>query len=164
MQILASMISEHTVTDIEFYVAFILGQGLFLLKRAGSAVRNPGTTIKTRWQYFTCNLDIITVRAVLEFMLFYYPFRHYSVAQIISLFGYDLTNSSNSWLQFLNTIPSSAVSAIGLGYVADSLLDGLSQWNRLPAIVQRWIKENVPTLPVNGQKPTESGITPIPKI
>lgn len=153
------MISEHHVEDVQFYIAFIFGQFLFLLKRAGSAVRNEGTTILTRRQYFKHNLDIITVRAALESIFFYYPFRHYSIAQLIKIlpFGIDITNTDNPWLSFLLTIPSSAVSAIGLGYVADSLLDGLSQWKRLPDFVQRWIKENVPTLPQS--KPPEPNIT-----
>ncbi len=128
-------------TDVLLYVCFVAGQWLFILKRAGSAIRNPNKLITTRRMFLYHNWDVLTVRAFLEIAFIFYPVRHFTFAQITGFFGWTPSNS------LLNTVPDSPVSLFVLGYAADSLIDWLSVNPKLPAFVRNFIQENVPDLP-----------------
>lgn len=128
---------DHVQSDVISYVAFLLGQLLFLLKRAGSAMRNPSTKILTRWDYFKNNWDTFGIRALME-SPFFYGWKHYGFASFVGLFGWHMP----VWM----TVPDSPFTAFFLGYAADSLLDWVSMSPKLPEFFQRWVKENVPTM------------------
>lgn len=142
-----SPLQSHLLYDALFYLAFIVGQLLFVLKRAGSAIRNPTTTIKTRWEYVNLNWDTILIRGVLEFLVIFYPWRHFSTAEIAHFFGWNI----GTW-----SLPDNPVVATLLGFASDSLLDWLAVSQKLPSFLQKWLSENVPQLPANqqgGRKP-----------
>jgi hypothetical protein len=121
--------------DLLAYLAFLVGQLVFLLKRAGSAIRNPNTKITSRRQYLYQNWDTWSIRALIEFP-FFYGFRHYSLGQLTALVGWSVP----SWL----VIPDNPIPCFFLGYAADSLLDWAAMSPRLPSYLKSWIGENVP--------------------
>lgn len=132
------------------YGAFVGGQLIFLLKRAGSAVRNPGTVYVSRWAFFKRNWDTFLIRALIEFP-FFWIWRHYSVAQILLFFGWVVPSG---W-----TVPNNPVTAFFLGYAADSILDWISLSEKLPSWLRSWLKENVPPNPMfttGAQTPSKS--------
>ena len=145
-------LSQHFSHDIIFYLVFLCGQMLFILKRAGSAIRNQQTTITTRWQFVMFNWDTITIRGVIEFAMIFYPWRHFTMTQILSFFGYQRDPLP---------IPDSPVTSLLLGYASDSLLDWLSMSQKLPSFFRDWIHENVPKLPLL-QLPVDKFLTPDP--
>lgn len=120
------------------YGFYVGGQFLFMLKRAGSAVRSPIVVYKNKWQFFKGNWDTILIRAIFEFP-FFYAWRHYSLAQIVSFTGWVMPTG---W-----ALPDNPFTALVLGYAADSLLDWFAMWKRLPAWLRKWLNENVPHLP-----------------
>jgi hypothetical protein len=124
-------------SDLLNYAAFLGGQCLFLLKRAGSAMRNPGTNITRRRDYFRLNWDTAFIRAAMEFP-FFYGYRHYGFAHLVSWMGW----TPPSWF----TVPDNPLISFLLGYAADSLLDWLSMSQKLPGWLRSWISENVPKL------------------
>lgn len=124
--------------DAVNYGAFVAGQLLFMLKRAGSAVRNPVSVYSSKWQFFKQNLDTLLIRTVIEFP-FFYGWRHYSVAQILAVWGVAMPTG---W-----AIPNNPLASFFLGYAADSLLDWVSMSTKLPAWFRQWLSENVPHLP-----------------
>jgi hypothetical protein len=143
---LAAFLSEHTIGDIGFYICFLAGQFLFMLKRAASCVRNPANTIKTRRQFFYVNWDVLSIRAAIESLVIYYPWRHLGIGMILGFFNID---TSAGWLHTLlgTGVGAGPIAAIALGYGADSGLDAISQYKRVPDWLQRWIKENIPPAP-----------------
>jgi hypothetical protein len=130
-------ITPELQSDLLNYAAFVGGQMLFLLKRASSAIRNPGTNITTRGKFFSLNGTTILIRAAFEFP-FFYGYRHYGLATLAGWMGWV----PPSWLQ----VPSSPMVAFFLGYAADSLLDWLSMSTKIPAFLRSWISENVPKI------------------
>lgn len=125
------------------WLCFFGGQCLFLLKRAGSAIRNKGTAVHTRWQYFSLNWDTILIRGTIAGIFIFYPFHKFSLEQIIGFFGWNL---SSTILANLSTAADSLVGYFAVGYASDSILDGLSVNQKLPQFIRNWIHENVPTL------------------
>jgi hypothetical protein len=144
----AALLSQHAIGDVGLYLCFLLGQFLFILKRAASAIRNPVNPIKSRRQFIRANLDVLSIRAALEGLIIYYPWRHIALATILGWFHIDATSGWPS--EIIGTgIANGLVAAIGLGYASDSALDGLSQWSKLPAWLSRWMKENIPPVPAS---------------
>jgi hypothetical protein len=146
MSYLAAFISEHAVGDIGFYMCFLMGQFLFMLKRASSAIRSTTNPIKTRRQFFYVNWDVLSVRAAVEAIAVYYPWRHLGIGMILGFLNF---NTSTGWIHtVLGTgVGSGAIAAIAIGYVADSGFDGVSQSKRVPEWLKRWVKENIPPPP-----------------
>lgn len=132
----------HMQADTISYAAFLAGQCLFLLKRAGSAMRNPNTDIYNRRSYFINNWDTFAIRAAMEFP-FFYAWRHYGFASLIGLFGWQMP----VWM----AIPDSPLTAFFLGFAADSLLDWAAMSPKLPNFLRTWISENVPELNGNAK-------------
>lgn len=130
--------SEHLQSDLWNYAAFLAGQLLFLLKRAGAAIRDPNADIKRRRDYFKQNWDTWGIRATVEFP-FFYGWKHYGLATITGFFGW----TPPQWF----VLPDNPLTAFFLGYAADSLLDWLSMSPKLPSFVRNWIGENVPQMP-----------------
>jgi len=139
------VLSTHAIGDIGFYLCFVAGQYLFVLKRSASAIRNPNNTIRTRKQFFYVNWTPLLVRALVEAVLFYYPWRHIPLPTIVAWFHVALPG----WAQTLiaGGMAGDPIAAGALGYVADSLLDGLSVSTKVPGWLSRWIKENIPPAP-----------------
>jgi hypothetical protein len=135
---LAAFLSSHAAVDIAYYLLFFLGQMLFLLKRAGSAIRNSNTAIHTRRDYFYNNWDVILIRAVIELVVIYWPLRHFTIEQVLAVFNINWDSP------LLNTALNSSVGFFVCGYAADSLLDWLSVSPKLPQFLRDWIHENVP--------------------
>lgn len=132
---------------ILFYIAFLAGQGLFLLKRADSAIRNPTTTILRRRDFLYHNWVTILVRAAIELVAVFYPWQHFSTSQILAFFGWS------AWAG-LTAGFSSVATAFVLGFAADSILDWISISQKTPEFLRNWIRENVPQIPTikNGEK------------
>lgn len=130
-------LDPHLQSDVLNYVVFLAGQFLFLLKRAGSAVRNPATNITRRRDYFKLNVDTFFIRLAFELPLFY-AYRHYGFANLTSWMGW----TPPSWF----TVPNNPMVAFFLGYAADSMLDWISLSQKLPSFLRSWISENVPKL------------------
>jgi hypothetical protein len=143
---IAALLSQHTIGDIGLWACFVLGQLLFVLKRAASAIRNPANPIKTRKDFIWKNWDVLSIRAAIECLVVFYPWRHIALATILSWFHID---ASSGWLsEIISTGGASGpIAAIALGYASDSTLDALSQWSKLPAWLARWMRENIPPAP-----------------
>jgi hypothetical protein len=130
-------VTVHLEGDLLNYAAFLAGQWLFLLKRAGSAVRNPATNITRRRDFFWMNWDTVLIRTAMEFP-FFYGYRHYGLANLTAWMGW----TPPTWF----TVPDNPLIAFFLGYAADSLLDWISMSQKLPDFLRSWISENVPKL------------------
>ncbi len=143
-------ISDHAKADLFFYVFFLLGQFVFALSRASKAIRSKENPVKTRREFFYHNWDVLLIRAGIEFVLFFLPWRHYSTATLLSYFGL----SSDNFVVNLLTIASESPSGAGaLGFAADSLFDWLSLSEKIPGFLRNWIKENIPGAPQAPQTP-----------
>jgi hypothetical protein len=129
--------TAHLLSDLLNYAAFLFGQYLFLLKRAGSAIRSPNTNITTRRQYFYLNWDVALIRGVIEGLIFW-ACQHYGISSLIGLWGWSLP----AWL----VLPQNFIVYLPLGYTADSILDWISMSPKLPAFLRSWLSENVPKL------------------
>lgn len=152
------MTKEQIIHNLILWLFFFGGQCLFLLKRAGSAIRNQNTAVHTRRAYFFLNWDTIIIRAAIEAFFIFFPFHHFSLAQIIGFFGWNI---SSSMLANLTTAADSVVAYFALGYASDSILDGLSLSNKLPQFLKDWIHENVPPLENPGPTPpSQLAVTP----
>ena len=143
--------------NLLLYPCFVLGQLFFILKRAGSAVRNASNPIKNRREFLYENWDILLGRAVIAAVCVYMPWRYISLATILGWFN---INANTGWLAVL--IASGATGgfvAVGaIGYASDSILDGISQSPKLPDWVARWAKENIPNIQVYSSHTTASGV------
>jgi hypothetical protein len=124
-------------SDALNYAAFLLGQFLFLLKRAGSAMRNPSTNITRRRDYFKANWDTYLIRTAIEIPIFY-GYRHYGFVHLVSWTGW----TPPSWF----SVPDNPLISMLVGYSVDSLLDWLAMSQKLPSWLRDWIAENVPKL------------------
>lgn len=138
-------LSTHAIGDIGFYLCFIFGQFLFVLKRSASAIRNPNNVIKTRRQFFFVNWDVLSVRAAIEALMIYYPWRHIPLSTMLAWVHIPVPD----WAQTLLTsgVMGDPITAVAIGYVADSVLDALSMSTKIPGWLSRWIKENIPAAP-----------------
>lgn len=124
------------------YLAFVLGQLLFVLKRAASAIRNPNNTIKTRRDYLYANWDMLTIRILLEGVVFIACW-HIGVAKILALF--------TSW-QSPITFPAIPPFYFTLGFFVDSAVDWYAVSSIGPAFLREFVKENIPQ--INGKGAT----------
>ncbi len=131
------VLSDHLQGDLLNYAAFLVGQFLFLLKRSGSAIRNPNSKFSRRRDYFHKNWDTAMIRAALEFPIFY-GWRHYSLASVVALIGW----TPPAWF----TPPDNPVTALFLGYAADSILDWIAQSEKLPKAFRKMLAESVPKM------------------
>jgi hypothetical protein len=136
-------LDAHSTQDIVNYAVFLIGQWLFVLKRAGSAIRNPKSTITTRRQYVYHNWDTILIRGAIEAAAIFYPLAHFSIAQIAGFFALTVPAALGGSL-------SGVVGFFFAGFGSDSFLDWLVVSGKLPSFIANFIKENVPTLPPNG--------------
>lgn len=141
-------ITQHQVEDCLLFIPFLLGQFVYILKRAGFSMR--AGRCSTRRAYIYQNWDIITFRLACELVLIYFPVRHFSVDQILSILHIDL--SSISWLRFLANPVASPVSLFGIGIGSDGLFDWLVDWAsrspKIPQVIKNWLTENVPPMPM----------------
>jgi hypothetical protein len=137
---------SHHVQDLLLYIPFLVGQLVYIMKRAGFSMR--AGRAPTRRAYIYQNWDILAFRSVLEFILVYTPFRHYSPNQLLTVFHVDL--SGVSWLSFLQTPVESPVSFLFLGIGADGMFDWFVDWAsrspKVPQPVRNWLTENVPPM------------------
>lgn len=145
---LATILSNHQTEDILLYLVFLLGQLIYMMKRAGFSMR--AGRAPSRWRYITNNWDILTFRTVLEFIVVYVPIRHYSPNQILGIFHIDLSNIS--WLWFLNTSVSSPISVLAAGIGSDGIFDWFVDWAsrspRVPDAIKKWLSEEIPPMPL----------------
>jgi len=137
------MITPHMSQDLVYYLAFLAGQLLFVLKRSASAIRSKLNPIATRRAFFVANWDLLLIRCALEAPIFY-VYRHYDVNSVLSLF--------TTW-QVPFHIPQSAMTAFLFGYLADSLLD----WFGASAKAPEWLKETIPGIQVFAQHTVGQG-------
>lgn len=135
------MFNQHQMQDAILYIPFLLGQLLYILKRAGFSMR--AGRAKTRRAYVWQNWDILLFRTVLEFAVIYFPIRHFSPGQLLSLFHINL----NSSMPLLSEPVTSPVSILLAGIAADGLFDWLvdflSRSPKVPPVVKIWLSENV---------------------
>lgn len=136
--------TQHQIGDLLYYLAFLGGQFLFMLKRSASAIRSATNPIKTRRAYFKANWDVLLIRTAIEGPIFYL-YRHYDANTILAFFG-------SFRLPF--ALPQGAMSSFTLGYLADSLLD----WFGTSKVAPDWLKENIPNLQVYQQRTVQAGI------
>ena len=133
------VLTAHQYWDFVLWLVFFLGQCLFILKRAGSAIRSQTNPIKTRRAFLVANWDILLIRTAMEFV-FYYVLRHVNSGNLAGFFHIPLP----SFIPADSHMPM--VGMFFSGYFSDSGLDWVSQWSKLPQWAQKMIKENVPDL------------------
>ena len=139
--------SLHHKLDLLYYLAFLAGQMVFILKLADLAARGHNA-ILTKRQYLQRNWVPLLTRVMLESAIFFL-YRHYDPGTIIRMF-----TSWNPPFSF----PQGAMPSLFLGYLSDSLLDWLSTFPKIPT----WIKATIPAVPqeVVGHLTTKSTFTP----
>jgi hypothetical protein len=135
-------LSPHHTQDIVNYLFFLIGQWMFILKRASSAIRNPEKAISNRREYVYHNWDIILIRGAFEVILIFLPSAHVSPDAIAGWFGMTIPAA-------LSGVVSGVGGFVGLGFSADAILDWVAVSGKLPVFLQNWLKENVPSLPVS---------------
>lgn len=140
--------THHQIYDCLYYLLFLLGQLIFILKLADSAARaNNG--IETRRQYLALNWVPLLVRLMFESLLFF-AYRHYSMLTTESWFP--------SWLPHW-TFPQFGIIFPPFGYLSDSILDWVSMQPGIPS----WIKATIPPVPqgIIAKVTTTTKITPV---
>ena len=121
--------------DIVYWLVFISGQMMFLLKRADLARRSPLNGVISIGSYFVTNWVVIVQRLAFE-SLFLFLYRH---PDFPSQLGLHFT---------LPLAKQSLVLAFFGGFFADAILDWIAMQNTLLGItIPSWIKESIPQLP-----------------
>lgn len=133
--------SWQHLADCGYWLLFFLGQSLFVLKRAGSAIRNPTNPIKSRCEFVAANWDILLIRMVLETVTIFWLWRHVSIAQAFAWFSVPYP----AW--FPAGFSSSWVAPIAVGFCSDGLFDWIGQSPKVPNFIRQFIQEQVPGLP-----------------
>jgi hypothetical protein len=121
--------------DIIFWLFFVSGQLMFMLKRADLARRSPLNGVPSIAAYFKTNWVIILQRLAFE---------------VIFLFVYRYPGFPNELgLHFsLPVIKQSLVLSFFGGFFADALLDWATMQDSIIGIkVPKWVKESIPQLP-----------------
>lgn len=127
------------IRDIGYWLAFALGQLLFLLKRADLARKSPLNGLPTIKAFFALNWITILYRSVLEFGLILYPYRHMDINSLIDKIG---------WLPDSIRIPQSVVLAFFLGLFSDYLMDWIAMQDSIAGFkIPKFLKESIPQLP-----------------
>jgi hypothetical protein len=139
--------TQHEVYDLLFYLLFLGGQLIFILKLADSAARGHNG-ITSRMQYLSMNWVPLLIRMMFE-SLFFFAYRHYTVLTGEPWFP--------SWLPHWNP-PQYGVLFAPFGYLSDSVLDWVSMYPKVPA----WIKAQIPAVPQGlvATIKTETTVTP----
>ena len=141
MELFLTVISTHLQGDLAYYLMFFLGQCLYILKRAAMAIRSKTNPIKSRRDFVTTNWDILTIRIILEFPI-YFIWRHYTMAQIMTWFHLTMT------FPFLNGSSQGGPFAYFiLGFASDTIADWISTSDSIPGWLKGWIKEQIPEVP-----------------
>ena len=136
---------SHISQDLSFYLAFLAGQLLFVLKRAASAIRSKTNPTATRRAFIYANWDVLLIRVAIELPV-YYIWRHDLVNGILAMF--------TSWqLPAAFHFPQGAMVFFILGFIADSMLD----WFGVSAKAPEWLKENIPNIQVFASHTVQSG-------
>jgi hypothetical protein len=141
---MAAVITAHQYGDLLYYLAFVGGQALFILKRSAQAIRSKSNPINSRRAYLESNWDVLLIRMAIEAPMFYL-YRHYDVNSILAFF--------TSWRAPF-AFPQGAMASFSLGYIADSLLD----WFGTSKVAPDWLKENIPNVQVYAAHSVQSGV------
>jgi hypothetical protein len=133
---------HHTILwDLLFWFVFVCGQVLFMLRRADLARRSPLNGVGSMIQYFRLNWVTLLLRMVIEWIVFFYPYRFASAAQlnwIIQRLGWS----------FPFEVKRGLVGDLSLGIVSSMLLDTLAMRQTIFGItIPKLIKETIPQLP-----------------
>jgi hypothetical protein len=137
-------LTSHQVGDLLYYLAFLGGQSLFILKRSAQAIRSKTNPIKSRREYLKSNWDVLLIRVAIEAPIFYI-FRHYDTNTILAFF--------TQWRTPFQ-IPQGAMTSFMLGYLSDSLLD----WFGTSKVAPDWLKENIPNVQVYASRSVQTGV------
>lgn len=138
-------LDPFTQKSILYYLAFLVGQLLAILKRADISVRSQTNPTKTRWGYVRINFVPILIRTLIELVLIYLPYRHFDLSSLFLKFGWNIPFA----------IPQSAFGAGTLGFVSDALLDWLGTLQTFPGStieIPQWLKDQIPPLAAMTQK------------
>lgn len=136
-------LNQHQLGDLLYYLAFLGGQLLFVLKRSAQAIRSKTNPIKSRHDYLRANWDVLLIRMAIEAPIFYL-YRHYDVNTILAFF--------TQWKAPF-AFPQGAMASFTLGYLADSLLD----WFGTSKFAPDWLKENIPNILVAESHTIQTG-------
>lgn len=124
--------------DVINWLAFALGQGLFLLKRADLARRSPLNGVKSIGEFFSRNWITLIFRGAIEFCLIFWPYRHNWADLVIAKLGWN----------FHVHVPQSLVLAFLLGLASDMLMDWAVMQDSIAGVkIPVKLKENIPQLP-----------------
>lgn len=124
--------------DIIYWLAFALGQALFLLKRADLAAKSPLNGVRTKRNFFYLNWVTIIYRSAVEFVFPFYVFRHVDPNVLMAGMSWHLPFS----------IPQNGVFFFVLGLFSDLIMDWAAMQKSVMGIpVPSWLKENIPQLP-----------------
>lgn len=117
----------HVLADVIYYLAFLAGQLLFILKRAAMAIRSKTNPTLSRRAYLYANWDVLGIRAALESFIFW-VWRHHLIGVVVAYFGYNIPEKIS--------IPVNPIVGFILGYFADSLVDWASTSPKVPLLVR----------------------------
>ena len=78
-------LTQHQLGDLLYYLAFLGGQFLFILKRSAQAIRSKTNPIASRRAYLRANWDVLLIRVAIEAPIFY-GYRHYDANTILGFF------------------------------------------------------------------------------
>lgn len=127
MQVFPAGLFPHILLDVAYYLAFLGGQLLFILKRAAMAIRSKTNPTLTRRAYLYANWDVLGIRTCLESVVFWI-WRHHLIGQVVAFFGYAIPERIS--------VPVNPVVGFILGYIVDSLVDWASTSPKVPLLVR----------------------------
>jgi hypothetical protein len=120
---------HHHIQDVPLYVGFFCGAAIFILQCAAAAIRAKDNPIKTRRDYLFHNWDVILIRLALETAIF------------SAWIHYDLTGfiASATGTTLPIKVPVVPMTSFGFGYIADSIVNWITKWQKLPAAIRERI-------------------------
>lgn len=135
-----------TVRPWALALGFFVGFMFHVFMRAAWAVRSTDNPAKSHLDYFKRNWDVLTIRFVLGFFVYWLYYRYPALFTKVVAYVTEVIGVSLNWNLDLPQVPPMAF-AIGLSW--DVLVDYLLV--RIP-----WLANQIPSLKLNGTpKPPE---------
>lgn len=155
MTTFAMLISTEHLGDLLFWIAFLVGQCVWVFICACAAIRSKTNPLKRRVDYVKLNWDILAIRFFFEALLIFFPWRHIGPQDILKFFG-------QTWQWPFGSSTGPGVYLV-LGVAADSLFNAVSKSKKLPEWLRQWIQEKVPQVPMEivANVETKTTITPV---
>lgn len=139
MRFLASLLAWEHIADIGYWLVFFIGQNLYVLKRADTAYSSG--KVLTRGSFLRKNWPTLVIRMMVPELVIFWIVRHVSSNVILGWFsvpvpGWIPMGTIHSWLAFFC-----------FGFCADSGVNWLLKWQRIPEKIRLFLADQIPDVP-----------------